>query len=61
MIIWVERDFDQPAEYVRLYLAYGRYEEIWGSRRDISRVRIDQEQEATRTTGLRDALLRLER
>ena len=61
VIIWAERDFDKPLEYLTLYLAYGRYEEVWGSRRDIYRIRVDAEQETSRTARVREALLRLER
>ncbi len=38
VIVWLERDFDRPLDYVNVYFLWGRYELILGRQRGIRRV-----------------------
>jgi hypothetical protein len=48
VLVWLERGPVEPMVNFDLYLAYGRYEEIWARRRDIYRVVVDQRFEEER-------------
>jgi hypothetical protein len=43
VIIWLERDLNDPLQYIRVYFVWGRYEMILGSTRGIRRVFADHE------------------
>ena len=38
VIVWLERDFDKPLDYVNVFFLWGRYELIWGRERGIRRI-----------------------
>jgi len=56
VLLWLERDFQEPLRYVRIYLLYGRYEEIWGK---VSRVEVSPSWEEDRIGGLKQSLISL--
>ena len=41
ILVWLERDFDQPQSKVHLYLLYGRYEQFFGANGNLARVKVD--------------------
>ncbi|MGH7491167.1 MAG: hypothetical protein ACREOO_02105 [bacterium] len=59
VIIWLERDVQEPAKFVKLYMLYGRYEYLLAQRRDVYRIQIDQTFEQARVGKLKESLLML--
>jgi hypothetical protein len=59
VLIWLERDFNQPATRVKIFFLYGRYEEILASRRDVYRVEVSSAEEDANVGTLKQALLSL--
>lgn len=59
IILWLERDLREPDRYMKLYLQYGRYEEILAARRDVYRVVVTRAFEDARTAPIRIALIAL--
>jgi hypothetical protein len=43
VIIWLERDLEKPAELIKVYLIWGRYELVWGAERAVKRVILNTE------------------
>ena len=59
IIIWLERDFQEPSKFIKLYMLYGRYEYLFAQRRDVYRIQINQLFEDARVGKLKQSLLRL--
>jgi hypothetical protein len=59
VLIWLERDFNEPAARVKIFFFYGRYEEILASRRDVYRVEVSSAEEDAHVGTLKQALLSL--
>jgi len=58
VIVWLERDFQQPSEFVNIYFQYGRFEKIFG-RSEPARIKISTQDEQRRVGQLKQALLSL--
>jgi hypothetical protein len=58
LVIWLERDFDKPTEYIRLYLLFGRYAKVFGHTEPM-RIKLTATDEANRVGKLKQALLSL--
>ena len=54
VLIWLERDFQEPYKYVKIFLQYGRYLEIWS---DVKRIKINPEVENERIGKLKKAII----
>ena len=54
VLIWLERDFQEPQKYVKIFLQYGRYLEIWS---DVKRIKINPEVENERIGKLKKAII----
>ena len=54
VLIWLERDFQEPQKYVKIFLQYGRYLEIWS---DVKRIKINPEEENERNGKLKKAII----
>ena len=59
LLIWLERDFEQPQTKVRLYLIYGRFEQWFGTNGDLVRVKADEYYEGVRIGKLKQNLIDL--
>jgi hypothetical protein len=57
VIVWLERSLAAPTGLYDLYLAYGRFEDMWG--RGVTRVRVGESFIETRVAPLRTRLLAL--
>ena len=57
ILLWLERDFEQPQSKARLYLLYGRYEQFFGVSGDLTRVKIDADFENHQIGVLRQKLV----
>jgi hypothetical protein len=58
VVVWLERDFQQPSEFVNVYFAYGRFEKVFG-RSEPARIKITAQDEQHRVGQLKQALLLL--
>jgi hypothetical protein len=56
ILVWLERDFEQPEAKVRLYLLYGRYEQFFGTS-DLTRVKADSDFESQQIGQLKQKLI----
>lgn len=54
VLIWLEKDFQEPEKYIKIYLHYGRFLKIWN---DVKRVKIDAGEEAERVGKLKQAII----
>ena len=57
ILVWLERDFEQPQSRVRLYLVYGRYEQFFGANGELTRVKVDSDFESQRVGQLKQKLI----
>ena len=57
ILLWLERDFEQPQSKLRLYLLYGRYEQFFGVSGDLTRVKVDADFENHQIGALRQKLM----
>jgi hypothetical protein len=54
ILIWLERDFQEPKKYVKIFFQYGRYLKIWS---EIKRVKVNSDQETERIGKLKKAII----
>jgi len=54
VLIWLERDFQEPQKYVKIFLQYGRYLKIWS---DVKRIKVDPDEETERIGKLKKAII----
>jgi hypothetical protein len=59
VIVWLERDVQEPAKYVKVYFLYGRYEEIMAEKMKISRVELFPHEEEEHIGKLKQEILAL--
>ena len=57
ILLWLERDFEQPQSKLRLYLLYARYEQFFGSSGDLTRVKADPDFENQQVGQLKQKLI----
>ena len=57
LLVWLERDFEQPQSRVRLYLVYARYEQFFGANGEVTRVKVDSDFESQRVGPLKQKLI----
>jgi hypothetical protein len=57
VLVWLERDFEQPQSKLRLYFAYGRYEQFFGANGELVRVKVDSDFESQRVGPLKQKLI----
>ena len=57
VIVWLERDFRDPLKTVKIFLLYGRYEEIVSATRSVERIVISSDREEQRVGALKQSLL----
>lgn len=56
VIIWLERDFQEPDKFVKIFFLYGRYMEVLGAEAGIHRVKIPYSVEEERIGKLRQSV-----
>jgi hypothetical protein len=56
ILVWLERDLEQPQSKVRLYLLYARYEQFFGTS-DLTRVKADSDFESQQVGQLKQKLI----
>lgn len=54
ILIWLERDFQAPQKYVKIFLQYGRYLKIWS---EVKRIKVDPDEETERIGKLKKAII----
>lgn len=54
VLIWLERDFQEPQKYLKIFFQYGRYLLIWS---DVKRIKVDSDEEAERVGKLKNAII----
>ncbi len=54
VLIWLEKDFQEPEKYIKIYFQYGRFLKIWN---DVRRVKIDVGEESQRIGKLKQAII----
>lgn len=54
VLIWLERDFQAPQKYVKIFLQYGRYLKVWS---DVKRIKVDPDDETERIGKLKKAII----
>ena len=59
VIVWLERDFEQPQSKVRLYFVYGRFEQFFGTNGELTRVKVDPDFESQQVGPLKQKLIDL--
>ena len=58
VLIWLERDLSDSSAF-KVFLIYGRFEDVWSREREVIRVRVDQEYEQSRIGQLKQAIVAL--
>ena len=58
VIIWLERDLNDTSAF-KVFLIYGRFEDVWSREREVIRVSVDQEYEQNRIGKLKQAIVAL--
>jgi len=58
VIVWLERDFQAPSEFVNIYFLYGRFEKVFGHSEPV-RIKVSAQDEQLRVGKLKRALLTL--
>lgn len=54
VLIWLEKDFQEPEKYIKIYCQYGRFLKIWD---DVKRVKVDAGEETERIGKLKQAII----
>jgi hypothetical protein len=54
VLIWLEKDFQEPEKYIKIFCQYGRFLKIWD---EVKRVKIDPEEETERIGKLKQAII----
>ncbi len=57
IIIWLERDFNEPLKFIKLYFIHGRYLKIVSQKTSIERIYINASQEDAYVGKLKKALI----
>ena len=58
VVIWLERDLSDSSAF-KVFLIYGRFEDVWSREREVIRVRVGQEYEQSRIGQLKQAIVAL--
>ncbi len=59
IVIWLERDFTSPGDWVKLFLNYGRYEIVLGKGNKAQRIIIDEQKASARIVTVTKAIMDL--
>ena len=58
VLIWLERDLSDSSAF-KVFLIYGRFEDVWSREREVIRIRVGQDYEQSRIGQLKQAIVAL--